>query len=239
MINELISLNFNYENQRIRRIHSFMIRSRKLTKKQSIALNDYWTHMGINFQHNMLDLDLIFGNQSPLVLEIGFGNGITLVNTAENNPYQNFLGIEVYTPGVGNCLAMAKKLNLKNLRIICHDAVEVLNTMIPNNTLNIVQLFFPDPWSKKRHHKRRIIQSQFAKLLRYKLKIGGILHIATDCESYATHILQIIHEIDGYTNQSDNNDYIARPETRPLTKFEQRGKKLGHKIWDIMFKRTL
>jgi tRNA (guanine-N7-)-methyltransferase len=172
------------------------------------------------------------------VLEIGFGMGASLVTMAQNNPHQNFLGLEVHAPGVGACLASAKEAGVENLRVMCHDAVEVLQKMIPDNSLRMVQLFFPDPWHKARHNKRRIVQVPFAELVMRKLKLGGVFHMATDWEAYAEHMLEVMSSIDGYKNQSESNNYVPRPETRPLTKFEQRGQRLGHGVWDLMFERV-
>jgi len=139
---------------------------------------------------------------------------------------------------VGACLASAKEAGVENLRVMCHDAVEVLQKMIPDNSLRMVQLFFPDPWHKARHNKRRIVQVPFAELVMRKLKLGGVFHMATDWEAYAEHMLEVMSSIDGYKNQSESNNYVPRPETRPLTKFEQRGQRLGHGVWDLMFERV-
>jgi len=192
----------------------------------------------VEFQQEPLDLVTLFGRDAPVVLEIGFGMGASLVTMAQNNPHQNFLGLEVHAPGVGACLASAKEAGVENLRVMCHDAVEVLQKMIPDNSLRMVQLFFPDPWHKARHNKRRIVQVPFAELVMRKLKLGGVFHMATDWEAYAEHMLEVMSSIDGYKNQSESNNYVPRPETRPLTKFEQRGQRLGHGVWDLMFERV-
>lgn len=237
MINDVITPEFDENGRPLRRIRSFVRRQGRLTKGQQLALDQYWPEMGVEFQPEPLDLTQLFGRDAPVVLEIGFGMGASLVTMAQNNPQQNFLGIEVHAPGVGACLASAKEANVENLRVMCHDAVEVLHKMIPDNSLNMVQLFFPDPWHKARHNKRRIVQAPFAELVKGKLKLGGVFHMATDWEAYAEHMLEVMNGIDGYKNQSETQDYVPRPETRPLTKFEQRGQRLGHGVWDLMFER--
>lgn len=237
MINDVITPEFDENGRPLRRIRSFVRRQGRLTKGQQLALDQYWPEVGVEFQPEPLDLTQLFGRDAPVVLEIGFGMGASLVTMAQNNPQQNFLGIEVHAPGVGACLASAKEANVENLRVMCHDAVEVLEKMIPDNSLRMVQLFFPDPWHKARHNKRRIVQVPFAELVMRKLKLGGVFHMATDWEAYAEHMLDVMSSIDGYKNQSETQDYVPRPETRPLTKFEQRGQRLGHGVWDLMFER--
>lgn len=237
MINDVITPEFDENGRPLRRIRSFVRRQGRLTKGQQLALDQYWPEMGVEFQPEPLDLTRLFGREAPVVLEIGFGMGASLVTMAQNNPQQNFLGIEVHAPGVGACLASAKEAEVENLRVMCHDAVEVLEKMIPDYSLRMVQLFFPDPWHKARHNKRRIVQVPFAELVMRKLKLGGVFHMATDWEAYAEHMLEVMSSIDGYQNQSETQNYVPRPETRPLTKFEQRGQRLGHGVWDLMFER--
>ncbi|AIX49219.1 MULTISPECIES: tRNA (guanosine(46)-N7)-methyltransferase TrmB [Pantoea] len=238
MINDVITPEFDENGRPLRRIRSFVRRQGRLTKGQQLALDQYWPVMGVEYQPAPLDMTALFGRDAPLVLEIGFGMGASLVTMAQNNPQQNFLGIEVHAPGVGACLASAKEAGVENLRVMCHDAVEVLEHMIPDNSLRMVQLFFPDPWHKARHNKRRIVQAPFAELVHRKLKLGGVFHMATDWEDYATHMLEVMNSVAGYVNQSATQDYVPRPETRPLTKFEQRGQRLGHGVWDLMFERV-
>lgn len=238
MINDVITPEFDENGRPLRRIRSFVRRQGRLTKGQQQALDQYWPLMGVEFQPEPLDLVTLFGRDAPVVLEIGFGMGASLVSMAQNNPQQNFLGIEVHAPGVGACLGAAKEAGIENLRVMCHDAVEVLEKMIPDNALHMVQLFFPDPWHKARHNKRRIVQVPFAELVLRKLQPGGVFHMATDWEAYAEHMLLVMNSIAGYRNQSQQGNYVPRPETRPLTKFEQRGQRLGHGVWDLMFERV-
>ncbi len=238
MINDVISPEFDENGRAMRRVRSFVRRQGRLTKGQQQALDDYWPVMGVEFQQEPVDFTALFGREAPVVLEIGFGMGASLVTMASSNPQQNFLGIEVHSPGVGACLGSAHEAGIDNLRVMCHDAVEVLNKMIPDNSLRMVQLFFPDPWHKARHNKRRIVQVPFAELVLRKLKLGGVFHMATDWEAYAEHMLEVMNSVDGYKNQSADNNYVPRPESRPLTKFEQRGQRLGHGVWDLMFERV-
>ena len=185
-----------------------------------------------------IDLTALFGRDANTVLEIGFGNGGSLAQMAKANPQNNYLGIEVHRPGVGNLLLQIEQDNISNIRVICADAVEVLEQMIPDASLYRVQLFFPDPWHKKKHHKRRIVQKPFVELLRQKLIIGGVFHMATDWQDYAEHMMVVMSEAEGFNNQSGAGEYAERPDYRPLTKFEQRGHRLGHSVWDLLFERT-
>lgn len=237
MKSDVISPEFDENGRPMRRIRSFVRRQGRLTKGQQHALDNYWPVMGVEYQPEPVDLVSLFGRESPVVLEIGFGMGASLVTMAQNNPAQDFLGIEVHSPGVGACLSSAQEAGVENLRVMCHDAVDVLEKMIPDNSLRMVQLFFPDPWHKARHNKRRIVQAPFAELVMRKLKLGGVFHMATDWEAYAEHMLDVMNSIAGYKNQSETQDYVPRPESRPLTKFEQRGQRLGHGVWDLMFER--
>ena len=217
MKNDVISPEFDENGRPLRRIRSFVRRQGRLTKGQQHALDNIWPVMGVEFNDAPLDFAALFGRDAPVTLEIGFGMGASLVAMAKAKPEQNFLGIEVHSPGVGACLASA---------------------MIPDNSLNMVQLFFPDPWHKARHNKRRIVQPPFAELVKSKLKLGGVFHMATDWEAYAVHMLEVMSSLEGYRNQSASNDYVPRPESRPVTKFEQRGHRLGHGVWDLMFERV-
>lgn len=235
--NDVVTAEYDEQGRPLRQIRSFVRRQGRLTKGQQFALDHYWPEMGIEYQTQAINLTNAFGRDAETTLEIGFGMGASLVEMASQHPEQNFLGIEVHLPGVGACLSSAHEADVKNMRVMCHDAVEVLNHMIPDESLNCVQLFFPDPWHKIRHHKRRIVQPAFAELLRRKLKVGGVFHMATDWENYAEHMLDVMSSLEGYSNVSETGDYVPRPESRPVTKFEKRGQRLGHGVWDLMFKR--
>ncbi|CUX97140.1 tRNA (guanosine(46)-N7)-methyltransferase TrmB [Candidatus Hoaglandella endobia] len=216
-------------------IRSFVLRQRRLKQGQQHALDTLWTTMGVDYKAQPLSLDALFGRATPVTLEIGFGMGESLVTMATAYPERSFLGIEVHWPGVGACLASAHKAEANNLRVMCHDAVEVLEYMIPDQALAMVQLFFPDPWPKVRHHKRRIMQLPFVALIGRKLADHGILHIATDWQSYAKHILMVMSVNKMFLNLSTSGDYVPRPVNRPYTKFEQRGQRLGYSVWDLIF----
>jgi tRNA (guanine-N7-)-methyltransferase len=235
--NDVVTSEYDEQGRPLRQIRSFVRRQGRLTKGQQLALDNYWPSMGVEYQTTAVDLDAVFGRQAPVTLEIGFGMGASLVKMAQTHADRNFLGIEVHLPGVGACLASASEAGIDNLRVMCHDAVEVLNHMLADASLDSVQLFFPDPWHKARHNKRRILQAPFAELVRRKLSIGGVFHMATDWQNYAEHMLEVMNGIDGYRNLSAENDYVPRPDSRPLTKFELRGQRLGHGVWDLMFER--
>ncbi len=222
----------------ISKVKSYVKREGRLTRGQARALELYWPTMGIEFQDKPLDLADVFGREAPVVLEIGFGMGKSLVEMAHAAPHLNFIGIEVHRPGVGACLAEAGELGLTNLRVMEHDAVEVLKHMIPDQGLHRLQLYFPDPWHKKRHHKRRIVQPEFVDTVRTKLHVGGFLHMATDWEQYAEHMAEVMKQVSGYANTAADGDYVPRPDYRPITKFETRGQKLGHGVWDLIYERT-
>jgi tRNA (guanine-N7-)-methyltransferase len=226
------------EGKYIRKVRSFVKREGRLTNGQAKALELHWHEMGLAHEQGIISPATTFGNDNPLVLEIGFGMGKSLVEMAANAPEKNFIGIEVHRPGVGACLADASEQGVENLRVMEHDAVEVLKNMIPDGSLSRLQLFFPDPWHKKRHHKRRIVQPEFVELVRTKLAVGGCFHMATDWEQYAEHMLDVMINADGYTNTATDGDYVPRPDYRPITKFETRGQKLGHGVWDLIFERT-
>ena len=221
----------------IRKIQSFVKREGRLTTGQAKSIEQNWPTMGLMHADGLQCFAEVFGRQAPLVIEIGFGMGKSLVEMALNEPEKDFIGIEVHRPGVGTCLSEAAEHNVHNLRVYENDAVEVFANCVADNSLARVQLFFPDPWHKKRHHKRRIVQSDFVQKLRRKLAIGGVFHMATDWENYAENMLVVMSGSEGFKNQSATNDYVPRPEQRPLTKFEQRGHKLGHGVWDLMFER--
>ena len=223
------------EEKPLRKIQSFVKRSGRLSKAQSIGLNELWNDYGINLNGKLLNFEELFLNQNNVTLEVGFGNGDSLLEMAIQQPNQNFLGIEVYEAGVGRLINEANKNQLVNLKIIKDDAVDVLNENIPDDSISHFQLFFPDPWHKKKHHKRRIVQTSFLDLLTKKLKNNGIVHIATDWENYAEHIMEMLESHSHFKNCAGDHIYSERPEQRPLTKFENRGQKLGHGVWDIIF----
>ena len=177
----------------------------------------------------------MFARQAQTILEIGFGMGQSLVAQAENHPDINYLGVEVHLPGVGSLLNAMQAKGLENIRVSGEDAVVLLRDHIGMNSLDGIQIFFPDPWHKKRHHKRRLIQPEFVTELAKRLKPGGFMHLATDWENYAEQMLEVLSAEDLLKNTSDTNDYVPRPDSRPLTKFEQRGHRLGHGVWDLMF----
>lgn len=236
-MSDVTTAEFNEEGKYLRKVRSFVLREGRLTKGQANAFEHQWPTMGLDYSAKPIDLEQIFGRKADTVLEIGFGMGASLVQMAKAAPELNFIGIEVHKPGVGACLAEAAEAEVTNLRVYHHDAIEVLQNSIPKGSLARVQLFFPDPWHKKRHHKRRIVQSEFAQLIRTALAVGGIFHLATDWENYSEHMLEVLNNAEGYSNLSTTGDYVQRPEHRPLTKFEARGQKLGHGVWDIMFKK--
>lgn len=208
-----------------------------MTPGQASAYEVMMPTHGIEFNQQALDWRDLFGNDNPVTVEIGFGMGASLAEQAAQYPQHNFLGIEVHRPGVGSLLARMREQALGNIRVLSHDAVEVFEQMIPDTSLHRVQLFFPDPWHKKRHHKRRIVKPEFVEQVKQKLVSGGIFHMATDWQNYAEHMLEVMRQSSGWQNLSTSNDYVPRPDDRPVTKFEKRGERLGHGVWDLMFKK--
>lgn len=226
------------EEKHMRTVKSFVLRAGRMTEGQQKAMDDVWPAMGLEVTQGLLDLNAVFGREAPVVLEIGFGMGDSLVEMAKDQPEKNYIGVEVHRPGVGRLLSNAEKQGLKNIRVFCEDAIEVLAQSIPDGSLDCIQLFFADPWHKKRHHKRRIVQPEFAETLRKKLKVGGVFHMATDWENYAEHMMEVMSAAEGYTNVAGENQYSPQPEWRPVTKFQKRGERLGHGVWDLMFEKT-
>jgi tRNA (guanine-N7-)-methyltransferase len=222
----------------MRTIRSFVKREGRLTPGQQRAIDKNWADFAIDDGDDVIDLEHLFGRKAPKVIEIGFGNGASLVEMAQNQPEHDFLGIEVHRPGVGQLLKAIEENKLTNLRVACTDAVELLKNRINNNAIDRLQLYFPDPWHKKRHHKRRIIQPEFVALLAQKIKSGGHLHMATDWEHYAVQMLEDLSSNSDFKNCAEDAHYIPRPEYRPLTKFEARGHRLGHGVWDLLFERN-
>ena len=236
MKNDVISPEFDENGRPLRRIRSFVRRQGRLTKGQQHALDNIWPVMGVEFNDAPLDFAALFGRDAPVTLEIGFGMGKSLVDMAEANPDKNYLGIEVHTPGVGACIAYAVEKGVKNLRVICHDATEILRDCVKDGELGGLQLFFPDPWHKAKHHKRRIVQPHFVEQVVQKLQPNGFIHMATDWENYAEQMLEVLSANENLVNTAEK-DYIPRPDFRPLTKFEVRGHRLGHGVWDLYFKK--
>lgn len=228
---------FTEDGKYMRKIRSFVRREGRLTPRQAHAIESLWQRMGIDYSEQPIDLTAQFGRDAKRVLEVGFGMGASLVEMAQVAPETDFLGIEVHRPGVGACLADVQDTGISNIRVMQHDAVEVIENMLPAASFDRFQLFFPDPWHKKRHHKRRIVQPEFIRQVLSVLKTGGVLHLATDWENYAEHMLEVLNSIPEIKNCSASGDYVPRPEHRPLTKFEKRGHRLGHGVWDIMFEK--
>ena len=221
------------EAKSLRKIQSFVKRSGRLSKAQAIALNELWPNYGVSLTDNQLNFKELFLNSHDVTLEVGFGNGDSLLEMAIQQPKQNFLGIEVYEAGIGRLINEANKHELGNLKIIKEDAVEVLQNYIPDNSLSKFQLFFPDPWHKKRHNKRRLIKKDFLNKLALKLKEKAYIHIATDWEDYADWILDESRQCENLSLKG--NEFHNKPDYRPYTKYERRGVNLGHKVWDIIF----
>jgi tRNA (guanine-N7-)-methyltransferase len=218
-----------------RPIRSYVLRQGRVSNAQRRARETLLPAYGIPYTQHILDLDAVFGRRAPKIIEIGFGMGETTAAIAARRPENDYLGIEVHTPGVGSLLKQIAEHGLANVRVIQHDAVEVLRSMIAPGSIDGVHIFFPDPWPKKRHHKRRLIQPGLVRLLAERMKPGAYLHVATDWEEYAGHILATLSAEPLLRNTADR--YAPRPEYRPQTKFESRGLKLGHGVWDIVFKR--
>lgn len=218
-----------------RPIRSFVLRVSRTSNAQQRAVDELLPRFGIGFEPRLLDLDAVFGHRAPRILEIGFGMGEVTAQLAQLHPERDYLGVEVHTPGVGNLLKLIDEHGLTNLRIIRHDAVEVLQQMIPVDAFDGVHVFFPDPWPKKRHHKRRLIQPEFVHLLASRIKPGGYLHFATDWEDYATQMLEVLAAEPLLANTTTG--FAPRPASRPQTKFETRGLKLGHDVRDLLFHR--
>ena len=219
-----------------REIKSFVVRSGRMTAGQTRGWDEYWSKYGLD-PDEALDFSDIFGNDNPVVFEIGFGMGGSLFEMASNDANMNFVGVEVHRPGVGALLASAGDAGLDNLRLLCCDAVELLKNKVPANSLARLQLYFPDPWHKKRHHKRRIVQPEFAALVASKLADGGVFHMATDWEPYAEHMAEVMNEAPNYENCAETGSYSPKPDYRPSTKFEKRGERLGHGVWDLLYKK--
>lgn len=222
-----------------REIRSFVKRDGRMTPSQQRALEQLWPRFGLQ-PEQLIERDLaeLFGRVAPVTLEIGFGMGDSLAQMAATEPERNFLGIEVHRPGVGRLMSLLETRDIDNVRILCADAVPVLKDAIKPESIDRVQIFFPDPWPKKRHHKRRLLNPDFIALLRSRLQSGGLLHVATDWEDYAERVLELLNDADGLENLSTTGGAVPRPDWRPETRFEARGIRHGHAVWDLMFRRA-
>ena len=234
-MSQLFEIKPEYKQKAIR---SYVIRGGRITEGQKKAFDNAWSSYGLSLFDGLINTQALFGRSAPVVLEVGFGMGDSLLVMAQAAPDSDFLGIEVHPPGVGRIINNAAKEGLKNLRVFMADAVDVLEDCIADNSLDRFQLYFPDPWHKKKHNKRRIVQAEFIQLVRRKLSIGGICHLATDWQPYAEHMMEVMTLAEGYYNVAGEYCYSPRPKYRPLTKFERRGQCLGHGVWDLLFRRT-
>jgi tRNA (guanine-N7-)-methyltransferase len=221
-----------------RRIRSFVLRAGRTTPAQERALESLWPAYGIDLDETTLDFAAVFGRDAPRCLEIGFGTGEVIGNLAEDHPHIDYLGIEVHRPGIGRLLLRAHRGAYRNLRVICSDAVDVLRDHVRDESFDEVLVFFPDPWHKKRHHKRRLINANFASIVTRKLRRGGILRLATDWQAYAEQMLAVCNAHPELRSLSPDLTYVARPAFRPATRFELRGARLGHGTWDLAFARA-
>ncbi len=220
-----------------RGVRSFVLRAGRMTDGQQRALDTLWPQFGVEYSDAPCDLDALFGRCAPRVVEIGFGNGDNLVQMAHDRPDTDFLGIEVHRPGVGRALMEVERLSLSNVRVSDHDAVEVVAQQLPEGCLDEALVLFPDPWHKKRHHKRRLLNDAFVALLATRLKSGGVLRAATDWEPYAIAMLEVLGGCALLTNLAADGGYVPRPQSRQPTRFERRGERLGHGVWDLAFTR--
>ncbi|MCX6123673.1 MAG: tRNA (guanosine(46)-N7)-methyltransferase TrmB [Proteobacteria bacterium] len=221
----------------LRTIRSFVKREGRLTVGQDRALEKDWPIYGLTLDQGQLDFNKTFGRNAPVIVEIGFGMGQSLVQMAQDHPSQDYIGIEVHRPGVGSLLLTMREQNVDNIRVYQEDAIEVLKQSIPDQSLGGVQLFFPDPWPKKKHHKRRIVQAEFIELIARKLVPNGWFHLATDWQPYADYMMEVLGAAHYFANRYGQDQFAPRPESRPVTKFERRGEKLGHGVWDLLFDR--
>ena len=216
-------------------IKSYVKRERRLTKSQLYGLDNYWIKYGIEFSPKIINFEEILKSYKPLILDIGFGSGESTINHAISHPENNYLAVEVHRPGIGRLLNKIEENTLTNIKIIKHDVIDILKEQIPDCSLTQIFIFFPDPWPKKRHHKRRLINKELIKLIKKKLVLHGRLHIATDWENYANYIMEIGNADLELINLAGYNNYSPRPEWRTETRFEHRGKKLEHNVWDLCY----
>jgi len=225
-------------NQHKRPIRSFVLRGGRLTVAQQHALDELWPHYGIAQHDTLLDFEDYFNQAADVIVEIGFGNGESTWRMAQQEPDKNFIGIEVHEPGVGHLLMALDRNRIENVRIAREDAVPFLQQRIPVGSLGGVRIYFPDPWPKKRHHKRRLIQPEFISEIARCMAPGGILHMATDWQPYADHMVEVLQFSPDFVNLSPTGDYCERPAWRPHTKYEQRGERLGHEVRDLLYQRV-
>lgn len=219
-------------------IRSFVRREGRMTDGQTRAIEKLWPQFGCSIADGSFNQQTEFKRTAPLIFEIGFGMGHSLLQMAQSEPYHDFVGVEVHRPGVGRLLQDIDEAKINNIKMYAEDAVEVLSQCIADGSLSIVQIYFPDPWHKKRHHKRRLIQPTFVGLIRQKLKVGGVLHLATDWENYAQQMMEVVSANTHFKNRAGDQQYSPKPERRPNTKFEKRGERLGHGVWDLVFERV-
>jgi tRNA (guanine-N7-)-methyltransferase len=222
-----------------RPIRSFVLRAGRVTAAQERALKMLWPVFGLDFRGTAIDLDAAFARAAPRCLEIGFGAGEVIGALAEANPHIDYLGVEVHRSGVGRLLLRAEQAKIANLRVICHDVVDVLASAIAHQSFDSILIFFPDPWHKKRHHKRRLIDARFVEMLADTLRPQGVLRLATDWQAYAEQMLAVCNGCSRLRSQSADGSFVPRPEFRPPTRFERRGARLGHGVWDLAYEKTL
>jgi tRNA (guanine-N7-)-methyltransferase len=226
------------ENRRRRPVRSFVLRGGRLTEGQKRALGELMPRFGVPPGEGPVDLQALFANDHPIIMEIGFGNGEATWQMAAASPDENFIGVEVHAPGVGHLLLRLEEHGLQNVRIACEDAVEFMRDRLHENVLSGIRIYFPDPWPKKRHHKRRIIQPGFVGLMAKKLRAGGILHLATDWEPYAEFMFDVMRNSPEFENLAPDGGASPKPAWRPSTKYEKRGERLGHRVFDLVYRRV-
>ncbi|HTV77040.1 MAG TPA: tRNA (guanosine(46)-N7)-methyltransferase TrmB [Steroidobacteraceae bacterium] len=220
-----------------RGVRSFVLRAGRMTEGQQRALDSLWPRFGLEYSPQRCDLDALFGRKAPRIVEIGFGNGDNLIQMAQRRPEADFLGVEVHRPGVGRVLLEIERLGITNIRLSNHDAVEVVAEQLPEGSFEELLVLFPDPWHKKRHHKRRLLNAAFVALLATRLHSGGVLRAATDWEDYARQMLEVLRGCPQLENLAPDDGYVPRPQSRQPTRFERRGERLGHGVWDLAFRR--
>jgi tRNA (guanine-N7-)-methyltransferase len=220
----------------LRRVRSFVKRDGRMTESQRIAMTTHWPRFGLSLKEGLIDYQKVFQREAPRILEIGFGSGRSLLAMAKQHPEEDYIGIEMHKPGIGALLLGMELQMISNIRVYYADAVEVLSQCIPNESLDIVQIFFPDPWQKRKHHKRRLIQPEFVRMLAVKMKLHGTLHLATDWEDYAEEMMKVLNGAEEFLNLAGHGEFAERSSQRPVvTKFEDRGNRSGRKVWELQF----